>query len=610
MNPAIVPKKLIVCMFVCVLTACAAPSRQQTSTPTVDNTEPTGVELAEVTSSAKTLAQLLDEVSTLNTLSAQLRFLLDETLRLQSNNEWQTSAALLSEIERHTKVLNAAQQSRLALAKAQWLASQGQYAAADRLLTPELDKLSVTERERALQLTRDLAWQQQNYQLAARHQLALLDSQSDAQADTTPWNYLKYAAKPNELEASSATARGWLALLRAAHSQIAGEDPSALQGWQLRYSDHPASAVASQLLNRLGDTSQQRALVLLPLSGPYAEQGQAVLDGMVMAVEAQQNFEIVVRDSNGYDFTQLAEDLQREQATTLMGPLLKENLSQVDAAAVDSVTWVALNSLERFTTAPTLWYALEPETEYAQVAATFATRGYQRPLVLAADSRRGTQAISAFRQAFLAQVPGGHVESGVYRTPDDMKAIVQEKLGVAASEARIWQVKITAGKILVDAEARSRDDIDAIFLPGGIEQTRLLKPFIDVNISPFMQPIPVYATSASHTRSDALSENDLNNVRFTELPWLLPEHPSYGRLQALMQQRRHWNYDHARLAAFGHDAVLLTQQRQQLESLPGRQLHGLTGTLHWADNQIQRQLGWAQYDGHEVKPVTEPTATR
>ncbi|WP_417687558.1 penicillin-binding protein activator [Pseudidiomarina sp.] len=591
-----------------MLAACAAPNKQPPSTVEQNEQKPEGVSQTEVKSSARTVAQLLAEVRELPTLTAQIAFLLDETLMLQNSNQWQTSATLLSEIAAFESQLDPSQQRRVALAQARWLASQGEYQAAQAQLTPIQNKLAQQERLIALALSRDLAWQRGQLQQAAQLQLDLLAAEPTT--ESSPWSYLKYATQPQALSASTDLAQGWLALLRAAHAQIEGSDTSALQGWQLRYGDHPATAVAAQLRDNLQQPDAQRALVLLPLSGQYADQGQAVLDGIVLALEGQKDFEILVRDSNSYDFSALSEELQRTQATVLMGPLLKDNLSKVNATALGKVKWVALNSLEQFAVQPTLWFALEPETEYQQVAKTFANRGYTRPLVLAADSNRGKQAIETFRRAFLQAVPTGNVESGLYRTPDDMKAIVQEKLGVTDSEARIWQVKITAGKILVDAEARSRADIDAIFLAGGIEQTRLLKPFIDVNISPFMSPIPVYATSASHIRSDTLSENDLDKVRFTELPWLLPEHPSYSRLQRILQQRSHWNYDLARLAAFGHDALLLTQHQAQLESLPGKQLPGLTGNLRWDGNQVQRELGWAHYDGHQVKPVTEPKLTR
>src|SRR5690606_34732887 len=103
--------------------------------------------------------------------------------------------------------------------------------------------------------------------------------------------------------------------------------------------------------------------------------------------------------------------------------------------------------------------------------------------ILAPDSYRGHSHIELFTEQWQQFHPNRPVASDVYRNADDMKEIVQEQLGVSASEARINQVKIAAGRVIVDAQARSRADIDVIYLAGSIEHTRLLKPFIDVNIS-------------------------------------------------------------------------------------------------------------------------------
>ncbi|MEA3587858.1 penicillin-binding protein activator [Pseudidiomarina sp. 1APP75-27a] len=609
-NLAIVPKKLVLCIVVCSLAACATPSR-----PTDDTTqsEPREPSLDEQTAAAT--AQSLDEILTAlqqqPNQQAQWRYLLAQTERLQNEQQWQASAVLLSELERVAEQLSASQQQQLQLARLQWLASQGQPRDANDQLTQLLnatEQTATSQQARILRFARDLAAQLQHSQQAAQYQLELLAlGQADTSAQQS-WQYLSAATAPTQLTTRGEVARSWLALLMAAHQQADAIDSSAIQGWQLRHPEHPAAPVAERLRSQLQQAAEKHhALVLLPLSGPFAEQGQAVLDGMIMALEDQPSFSITVRDSNNFDYATLTEELQKEQADTLIGPLLKDAISAIDDAplAAMGVRWVALNNVtELKAVQPDLWYALAPEMEIRQVAETLVERGVKHPLILAADSNRGKEAVQVFEDYFLAQQPNATVESGLYRTTDDMKAIVQQKLGVTASEARIWQVKITAGKILVDAEARSRADIDAIFLPGTIEQTRLLKPFIDVNIAPFMEPIPVFATSASHIRGDQLSENDLDNVRFTEIPWLLPNHPHYPRLGQLLQLRRHWNYNLARLAAFGHDAMMLTQRMDVMAALPGYQVSGLTGELTRQPAGIDRALAWARYDGHQIKAAT------
>ncbi|CAB0150979.1 Penicillin-binding protein activator LpoA [Pseudidiomarina piscicola] len=608
-NLAIVPKKLTLCIVVCSLVACASPTPQsEQQTPT---TEASGPSFSDATdTSAKSLEQLLAGLDDYDDERAQRQYLLNQVELLQQQSQWQTSALLLSELERVQ--LPPRERQRAALAKAQWLASEGLYQDAQELLEPVLSASSQLRTKQQVTLftfARDLAKQLAQPQRAAQLQLQLmaLAEQGDRASVTRSWDYLIGATQPDQLTARGAIAKSWLALLQAVHQQLNAADTSAIQGWQMRHSSHPAYELATTLDTQLKQATKQRhALVLLPLSGAYAEQGQAVLDGMVMALESTPEFTITVRDSASFEYANLAEELQRIQADTLIGPLLKDSLSKVDhsALAATNTQWFALNTVEQLSAEPDLWYALAPEMEIKQVAEALAQRGVRHPLILAADSNRGQQAIDTFSTYFRAQQPQGTIETGLYRTTEDMKTIVQEKLGVAASEARIWQVKITAGKILVDAEARSRADIDAIFLPSTIEQTRLLKPFIDVNIAPFMDPIPVFATSASHIRSDQLSENDLDNVRFTEIPWLLPDHPNYTRLTELLQLRKHWSYNHARLAAFGHDAMQLAHHNTAMELVPGYSLVGLTGELSRAADSIQRELHWARYSGHRVQPAS------
>ncbi|MGQ4276643.1 penicillin-binding protein activator [Pseudidiomarina sp. E22-M8] len=607
-NLAIVPKKLALCIVVCSLVACATPSNRADNVTDAETQVPNFSE-PEAAVTAQTLELILTDLTEQPSAAAQRRYLLTQVQRLQRENQWQTSALLLSQLAPSVASLSPTQQRQYKLSTLQWLASQGQLREAQQGLTELLASDARQNSEQqvdALRFARDLAWQLHHPQQAAQYQLDLFALGAAQTAPDRSWMYLRSAQHHSDLSASGGDAEAWLALLRAAHLQADASDSSAIQGWQLSYPKHEANALAVQLREQLQHAeTEHHALVLLPLSGPFAEQGQAVLDGMVMALEDQPSLSITVRDSSTFNYANLGEELQKLQADTLLGPLLREQIGKIDNAALanTNVRWIALNTVDQLMAQPDLWYALAPEMEIRQVAETLVDRGVKRPLILAADSNRGQEAINVFRDYFLAKQPDAKVESGVYRTTDDMKNVVQEKLGVTASEARIWEVKITAGKILVDAQARSRDDIDAIFLPGTIEQNRLLKPFIDVNIAPFMTPIPVFATSASHIRGDQLSENDLDDVRFTEVPWLLPNHPEYPRLSELLQIRRHWNYNLARLAAFGHDAVLLTQNLTTMEALPGFRIAGLTGDLQRQPTGIARELDWARYDGHIVKPA-------
>lgn len=380
MNLAIVPKKLALCIVVCSLVACAAPPDRADDSSTVENRVPDFSE-REVAVSTQTLEQILAELAKQPDEAAQRSYLLAQVQRLQNENQWQTSALLLSQLESSVPDLSPSQQRQYRLASLQWLASQGQLREAQQGLTELLAKDAQQGRDQqadALRFARNLAWQLQRPQASAQYQLDLF---ALGQADSEPeqsWRYLRSAHNPAALTASGADAEAWLALLRAAHQQAAATDSSAIQGWQLRHPSHEANALASQLRERLQRAeSELHALVLLPLSGPFAEQGQAVLDGMIMALEDQPKFSITVRDSATFDYANLAEELQKLQADTLIGPLLREQISKIEDQVLASteVRWIALNTIDELMAQPDLWYALAPEMEIRQVAETLVERG-------------------------------------------------------------------------------------------------------------------------------------------------------------------------------------------------------------------------------------------
>ena len=90
------------------------------------------------------------------------------------------------------------------------------------------------------------------------------------------------------------------------------------------------------------------------------------------------------------------------------------------------------------------------------------------------------------------------------------------------SQERIKQLRARMRQN-VKVEERNRRDINMIFLVGSPKDSRLLKPYIDVNISPFAEQIPVFASSRSHgAHVDASETRDLTGLVFTEIPWLLP----------------------------------------------------------------------------------------
>ncbi len=606
----IVPKKLLLCMLIIGFTTNLAGC--QTAGPRSGDASIKGATsdaLAITPRQAHVDVERLLQQAYRSDPEQRLVLLLQAATALQYQQQWQTSATILSELQQST-LNNTEQRHQLALLNAQFAAQQQYWQRVDALLEPLLQpQLTPYNRPATLRLALNSAIAQQHWQAAGDALLQLAEAE-DIGSETL-WQTLRMVPQPANLYRSKqAQVDAWRQLLVAVHEGLAApaQMPELLQQWRQQHPRHAGGAVVKQLAEPQLRAEQRHALVLLPLTGQFSEQGQAVLDGMVMRLASDNSLTLQVIDSNQFDFTRLPELLQQHQAEVLVGPLLRDEVAQVNARLLPAeLTWLSLNEPpQRLNGTPAgfLFFALDPETEVQQAAEFLASKGYQRPLILAPDSNRGQRHIALFTEQWQRLVPNTPVASDVYRNPDDMKDIVQKQLGVSASEARINQVKIAARRVIVDAQARSRGDIDVIYLAGSIEHTRLLKPFIDVNIAAFMQPIPVYANSASHSLADAISENDLDQVHFSEAPWLLPDHPRFAELQQLLQLRRNWGYNLARLAAFGHDAMLIAARSPWLAAVPGFELQGLTGQLSSSEQgKVQRQLRWAQFSGHSVVPL-------
>lgn len=616
MSVAIVPKKLLLCMVIVALfsglNGCSSGPRQSSSQPMVSETESefTAVPLDERFRSAQSwLAN-----ARLMTGNEQVDALLQAAATFQRDGEWQQSAAVIAQVQRHFKAaeLSHAQQQLMALLEARFAAREGRWPYVESLLEPLLKpRLSVDYPTQTLELALKSSSSQQHWEQAASYQLQLLNVAPESTTPEQVWQTLRRVSKPDRMilppsfERSNEVA-GWASLVSALHQINAAPEQleTTLARWQNEFSSHPAQFVVDSLTS-LTSQPRQTALVLLPLTGQYAEQGLAVRDGLIKGLSRLPQVHAQFIDTNTLDFATLPELLQQYQVNVLIGPLLKPNIAAIDVSLLpEELPWVTLNepSGQLVSTLPNQYFfALDAETEIRQAAKHMAEQGHHHPIVLAPATERGLLHAQVFKDAWQAQfndpVP---ITMGDYRNTEEMKSAVQDQLGVTTSEARIYQVKIAAGKIIVDAQARSRADVDSVYLIGGIEQTRLLKPFIDVNISPFMKALPVYANSGSHTLRNDLSENDLDDVRFTDAPWLLPGHNEAQQLEDLLELRASWGYSTARLVAFGHDALLLSQRLPLLQTMPGITAEGLTGKLTVHGNQIIRELNWARFDGHEV----------
>ena len=137
---------------------------------------------------------------------------------------------------------------------------------------------------------------------------------------------------------------------------------------------------------------------------------------------------------------------------------------------------------------------------------------------------------------------------------------------------------------------------------GNNTETKLIKAFIDVTVSPFAVSPRLYASSRSYDKNDETSENELDGIYISEMPWILEQQS----VNAIRHQQL-WpssSDSQKRLYALGYDAYSLISQLAQMRGYSDYQLNGLTGKL--SVNQqglVIRQLTWTQYKDGQLLPL-------
>lgn len=599
----------IAALSTALLTQCSSveqAERDQSSGAQPDISTPIDTQYPDVRSATAWLEQARQAQSE----PQQIMALTQAALAFQASQQWQQSAAILSQLS--PRKMRPADYPGYQLALSQWLANQQQWQAVIDTLAPVVQQLNQREyRLRALKLIANSHAELGQYWQAAAVQVDAEQYNGDAQPEQRRdaiWRYLRLvpseqlpAARPlsNQLA-------GWWRLAKIFHqsAQSIEEIPQLLTRWQTSFPNHLATALVSEWSQQTWKNADT-VVALLPLSGPFAKQGIAVRDGLIMAATAA-NADIRFIDTHTTSVEQQYSKIIETNTLHVIGPLLKTNVRAWKDKPLPGVYHLLLNETGEVGSAITghsqLEFALAPEDEAAQAAQYLATHSDRTPLILASRSGSSERMIESFQQQrqLLNQPPA---ETGWYQSRDQMQTLIEHQLGIEGSKARIREVKIAAGKIIIDEQERSRADIDAIYLPGNLPQVRLLKPFIDVNLSPFTPPLTVYASSNVHERSNRNGDSDLPGIQFTDSPVLFEAHPQHALTEQWLTLRPDASLNEARLLAMGYDSLSLINQAGSLQHFPGIARNGFSGQLSVPFGRVQRQLNWAIFRAQDVQRI-------
>lgn len=244
--------------------------------------------------------------------------------------------------------------------------------------------------------------------------------------------------------------------------------------------------------------------------------------------------------------------------------------------------------------------SMRPEDEAKQAAATLSRQDFKHPVVLSQNNSVSKRIAQAFASQWQ-HITGNEIDIVYFDSGKQMQTNIKATLAVDKSKARISKLKSRLNQ-KITAQSRNRRDIDMFYLVGTSEESRLVKPYIAVNISPFADVIPVFASSRSHSsQNDYSSNNDLQGLTFTEIPWLLADAQNTELAttsQALWPKR---SDGLSRLFAMGYDSYQLINKIPLMQQAPYLQHWGQTGILKLGnDNVLTRSLLWGVYEHNKV----------
>jgi outer membrane PBP1 activator LpoA protein len=412
---------------------------------------------------------------------------------------------------------------------------------------------------------------------------------------------------------------GWTQLLNYSHKF--GGTPEQysryLHLWKQRNPTHPAISIIEQLQpvkmpDNVTEIVVENIAILLPLSGGQKNAGLAAQQGVLAAYENKSSKNISFIDTNEVDWESLATLFANKNIDHVIGPLLKPNVERFLALSLQhdalQIPTLLLNLSTQYQLSEFQFaLSMRPEDEAIQSASTLSRKNFTKPIILSHNDRVSKRIALAFNQQW--QISTGETVDIVYfEQGKEMQVSLKQSLDVYASQNRIKQLNSRL-KNTIKSEARNRRDIDMIYLVGSAAQTRLIKPYIDVNISPFSDIIPVYASSRSHSnfndKHNISSTNDLDGLTFTQMPWLLNSKQQDKSLYNLSHKLWPKRTDSlSRIFAMGFDSFNLLDKLSIMRKSSFVRHFGQTGVLKLNSNNIlTRGLIWGKYNNEKVTQV-------
>lgn len=414
--------------------------------------------------------------------------------------------------------------------------------------------------------------------------------------------------------------RGWLTLAIIYRSHMNLDDKiTALELWQKNWTHHPASKYLPDDFATLKQSSQakpDKIAVLLPLSGRLAKAGTAARDGIIAChytgMQSKSSLpQWLFYDTENSNINDLASAAIDDGAQMIIGPLDKNKVKELNSDVRHRVPILALNNMESEDNnlqeqpehRPGFYqFGLFAEDEAIMAANRGWLDGHRTAVIITPNTEWGKKVNAAFKTKWQ-ELGGEVIGSGEFSGNTQFSNMTGWLLHTDQSEARARQLSRLL-KSELGFQARRREDVDMVFMGATPQEARQIKPALAYQ---YAGDIPVYATSSTFSGStDTVLDQDLNNIRVPVMPWLVPSasNPLQEQVEALWPQSKG---QLGTLYALGADACQIYPRLQQLITLQGSQMPGLTGSLNITpDGKVHRELSWQIFRRGRLMPLPEP----
>ncbi|ATO31251.1 Penicillin-binding protein activator LpoA [Dickeya dianthicola] len=331
-----------------------------------------------------------------------------------------------------------------------------------------------------------------------------------------------------------------------------------------------------------------------------------------LTTTAASTIPVKVYDTSNQTLANVIAQAQKDGATTIVGPLLKNEVEQLPRLN-PSLNVLALNQPEQVQPNPNICYfALSPEDEAADAAEFIHKQGKQHPLILAPRGNLGDRVVAAFAKSWQQQSGGVVLQQrtgGVY----DLKQAINSGAGLALNGQPVITAtsapssSTTVGGLTIPNQAppianvTSDGNVDAVYIIATPDELTLIKPMIDMRNKGALHPA-LYASSRSYQAGLGPDFRfEMEGLQFSDIPLLTGASPAL--MQQVSTQFRN-DYSLVRLFAMGMDAWKLASNFAQLHQ-PGNSLSGATGVLSTSpDCVVNRKLTWLQFRQGQLVPAS------